>query len=178
MHYHYPWFKTIDDVRLNHTAPIGDRIREMRRDAGVSQAKLALQLGIARNTLVNYEIGKRPIPHTVLEQIGHDYKTDITWLVLGIADRPTTDYYLYLFKAVAQAREEYVKFEKRNVGWTDASDGERTAIRATGERIYEIGGENALSASYRAFFPADENRTLAAGSHLNHLWSGIGGWRA
>ena len=41
------------------TTHLGQAIRELRREAGMSQTELASALGIARNSLARYERGER-----------------------------------------------------------------------------------------------------------------------
>jgi len=48
---------------------MGRRIQQAREQAGLSQAKLAAKLGCTQSALSNYELGKRRIHLSMLEQI-------------------------------------------------------------------------------------------------------------
>lgn len=51
------------------TADVGDRIRFLRKQAGLSQEKLALKAGIDRTYLAGIEAGKRNATIVSLEKI-------------------------------------------------------------------------------------------------------------
>lgn len=56
-------------------------------------------------------------------------------------------------------------------------DPRRTAILEAGRCLDELGGYDAMCAAQRNLYPDGEGRTMAAGMHMNHLWSGIGSWQ-
>lgn len=68
------------------TAPhwtLGDRLRKAREHAGMEQGELASRIGISRNTVGNYELGRgvRPPKLIVLRAWAHECGVPFDWLV-------------------------------------------------------------------------------------------------
>ena len=62
---------------------LGDRLRKAREDAGMSQAELALAVGVSRNTIGNAEVGAT-VPLTVtLRAWAEATKVPADWLLYG-----------------------------------------------------------------------------------------------
>lgn len=66
---------------------VGDRVRRARRNTGISQAKLAKQLGMSRVSIVNIEAGRQRPPLHVLWAIADHLGTEVALLI------PRTDEY-------------------------------------------------------------------------------------
>ena len=64
------------------------RIRQLREDADLSQAKLAKQLGMSQTGYSKYETGENDIPTHILIQLATIYHTSIDYL-LGRTKRRT-----------------------------------------------------------------------------------------
>lgn len=68
-----------------------NRIKDIHNDCGLSQSHVAGELGVAQNTMSQYETGERNIPNEAIIKIAIIYKTSINYL-LGLTDekRPYT----------------------------------------------------------------------------------------
>lgn len=158
---------------------ISVRLRQIRLKEGLTQAEMAQAGEVADRTYKYYELGKRPPPVDFIQRLAKKFGLETSWLIDG--EKTTADSfdrYVELFTAFDAAREAYVKFEKRNVGWSDVNEMERSALWTAGKRLAAVGGTQCMGAAIRAMFPDEAGRTLRAGDELNHLWSGIDGWMA
>ena len=62
----------------------GERLRELRKERGITSYEMATKLGISRNTLSNWERGdKEPHAIEILEEIAKILKVSIKMLVEG-----------------------------------------------------------------------------------------------
>ena len=61
------------------------RIRDLREDADLTQAKLAQKLSCSRQAYSNYELGLRDIPTDILIRLAAVHNTTIDYL-LGTTD--------------------------------------------------------------------------------------------
>lgn len=62
---------------------IKDRIRVLRKELHLSQDEFGQRIGVARNTIANYETGNRtPMEQTILS-ICREYNVDYVWLTTG-----------------------------------------------------------------------------------------------
>jgi transcriptional regulator with XRE-family HTH domain len=68
---------------------VGQRIRNVRRQRGMSAAALAKALGWPTETLINFEYGRRPLYLDRLEAIAHTL--GVSPLALLVADADTAD---------------------------------------------------------------------------------------
>lgn len=66
---------------------MGDRLRKAREEAGLSQAELAVRIGISRNTVGNHEIGvgERGPQRVVLLAWAAATGVPVEWLQTGAA---------------------------------------------------------------------------------------------
>jgi transcriptional regulator with XRE-family HTH domain len=63
---------------------IGERIKEIREAQNLNQDEFALQLGISKHALVNYEKGHSSPQFSLLERIIHEFPVpDPVWFMLG-----------------------------------------------------------------------------------------------
>lgn len=60
---------------------IGERIRSLRVESGLSQQELSDKLGIGRSTLANYEQGKREPDLETIEYIADYFNVDMNYLL-------------------------------------------------------------------------------------------------
>jgi transcriptional regulator with XRE-family HTH domain len=60
---------------------IGERIRNVRSEQGISQAELADKLGISRTSIVNIEAGRQRPPLHLLWKIADELDTEVVLLV-------------------------------------------------------------------------------------------------
>jgi len=75
---------------------MGKRIQQAREQAGLSQAELAARLRCTQSALSNYELGKRRLHLTNLEQIAHILKKPLGYFVDHSTDRYSEDQALLL----------------------------------------------------------------------------------
>jgi transcriptional regulator with XRE-family HTH domain len=66
---------------------MGDRLRKAREEAGLSQVELAIQIGVARNTIGNHElgVGARGPQRVVLNAWAAATGVPVEWLETGRA---------------------------------------------------------------------------------------------
>jgi transcriptional regulator with XRE-family HTH domain len=64
------------------------RIRDLREDRDMSQAKLAQLLGMSQTGYSKYETGENAIPAAILEKLADLYGTSVDYL-LGRTDQPS-----------------------------------------------------------------------------------------
>lgn len=75
---------------------MGKRIQQAREQAGLSQAELAARLRCTQSALSNYELGKRRLHLTNLEQIAHILKKSLGYFVEHSTDSYSEDQALLL----------------------------------------------------------------------------------
>lgn len=68
-------------------ARIGDRIRRVRDDKGLTQGELAAALGVHRQAVTNWELGKRPSLEN-LYQISKIMSVPMEWFMAGDDNSP------------------------------------------------------------------------------------------
>lgn len=66
------------------TEKIGMRIRELRKDTGLSQEKFAAKIGMDRTYFASVELGKRNISIVNLEKIADGLNVSLSELFLNI----------------------------------------------------------------------------------------------
>jgi transcriptional regulator with XRE-family HTH domain len=64
---------------------VGDRLRKAREEAGLSQQDLAADLGIARQSVSNYESGRFRPRRPVMLAWAMRTKVPLEWLMTGVA---------------------------------------------------------------------------------------------
>lgn len=62
---------------------IGERIKKLRKDAGLSQAKFSTTLGLTQSFLSGLEKGRYQPTVTLLIRVANIYKPDALWLLTG-----------------------------------------------------------------------------------------------
>ena len=63
------------------------RLKELRKQRGVSQLRLAMDLGLSQNTVSRYENGEREADYRTLILLGDYFNVSIDYL-LGRTDNP------------------------------------------------------------------------------------------
>lgn len=63
------------------------RLKELRKQRGISQLKLAMDLGLSQNTVSRYETGEREADYRTLILLGDYFNVSIDYL-LGRTDNP------------------------------------------------------------------------------------------
>ena len=63
------------------------RIRELREDKDISQAKMAKELNCSQQVYSNYELGQRDIPTDILIKLAYFHDVSVDY-ILGISQKP------------------------------------------------------------------------------------------
>lgn len=88
-----------------------ERMKELRKSLGITQQELADKLGLKRNTIATYEIGKAVPSDRVISDLCNKYNVNENWLRTGegemLIDVPVEDEY---FKAATQISKSGDKF--------------------------------------------------------------------
>lgn len=63
-----------------------DRIKKIRKDAGLTQEKFAERLGIKRNTVATYETGKSEPMDNIVISMCREFSISENWLRTGIGE--------------------------------------------------------------------------------------------
>lgn len=66
------------------TEKVGNRIRELRNETGLSQEKFALKIGMDRTYFASVELGKRNIALKNIEKIANGLGVTLSELFKGI----------------------------------------------------------------------------------------------
>lgn len=74
---------------LEHARSIGERIRQARKERGLSQADLASRLGVSQPSVANWESGVHDPRRLVLAKLADILQTPLDWLAAG--DRSTVE---------------------------------------------------------------------------------------
>lgn len=62
---------------------IGERIKELRKSLKINQTKFGEKIGLAPNTIANYECGRREVTEQSIKSICREFNVSYTWLVYG-----------------------------------------------------------------------------------------------
>lgn len=62
---------------------MGERIRELRKSLGLTQQEFAERLGIKRNAIANYEVGRNDPADMVVSLICREFNVNEEWLRTG-----------------------------------------------------------------------------------------------
>lgn len=65
---------------------IGERIKEVRRALNITQEDFSKKLGTARNTIANYEVGRREPMEATIKSICREFNVNYDWLKDGEGD--------------------------------------------------------------------------------------------
>lgn len=63
-----------------------DRLKKIRKDAGLTQKDFAMRLGIKQNTVASYEIGRIGISDAVIFSICREFNINEEWLRTGAGE--------------------------------------------------------------------------------------------
>lgn len=67
----------MDDLEMK------DRLKALRKALKINQETFAQRLGVARNTIANYETGHRTPMNAMLQSICREFNVDFLWLTTG-----------------------------------------------------------------------------------------------
>ena len=109
---------------------LGEKVKQLRKNKGISQEELAVMLKINRNYLSRIETGKSEPTSTILKHIAEIFKIDLNSLLEIKSDEDSTTNkmkyitenckYLhekdleFIVRIITVMREEYVKLNTNN----------------------------------------------------------------
>jgi DNA-binding XRE family transcriptional regulator len=70
----------VEKIQLKN---ISERLKEMRRELGITQVNLAKSMGVTKWTIIDYESGKRPPPKIFVLALKEKYSVNPKWLLTG-----------------------------------------------------------------------------------------------
>lgn len=62
---------------------LNERLKQLRDALGLSQEDFGKRIGSARNTIANYELGRRKPSKTILKAICREFRVNYFWLTEG-----------------------------------------------------------------------------------------------
>ena len=62
---------------------IGERIKILRKKLKLNQTEFGKRIGLAANTIANYEIGRRTVSEQTISSICREFNVNHNWLVDG-----------------------------------------------------------------------------------------------
>ena len=65
---------------------IGSRVKELRKEAGLTQAEFGARIGFHKNQVYNVEVGKSIPSDDFLAAVSREFKVSVDWLRTGEAD--------------------------------------------------------------------------------------------
>ena len=76
---------------LKKLVNFGERIKELRKERGITSCEMATRLGISRNTLTNWERGdKEPHAVEILEEMAKIFEVPLRYLLIEEEKRDIT----------------------------------------------------------------------------------------
>ncbi len=70
-------------TKIPYSVGIGERIKSLRQKKNLTQEEFGKKIGSARNTVANYEMGKREPGNAVITLICKEFGVNETWLRTG-----------------------------------------------------------------------------------------------
>lgn len=101
-----------------------DRIKKIRKELDLTQQKLADRLGVQRNTIAMYEMGRTLPSDAIMRSICREFNVNEDWLRTGQGEmfiKQTRDEQIASFIGSIQSSEDD-SFEKRFISMLSALD--------------------------------------------------------
>ena len=113
-----------------------ERLKEKRKEAGLSQAELAARVGVTSRTIQNYELGTRKPQNVEVVQTLADVLHTTTDYLLGNADRQILAAYVRGGSKAARDVEELVSEISGLFAGGELDEEEKDAVMAALTRAY------------------------------------------
>ncbi|MBP3572864.1 MAG: helix-turn-helix transcriptional regulator [Clostridia bacterium] len=113
-----------------------ERLKEKRKEAGLSQAELAARVGVTSRTIQNYELGTRKPQNVEVVQKLADVLNTTTDYLLGNADRQILAAYVRGGSKAARDVEELVSEISGLFAGGELDEEEKDAVMAALTRAY------------------------------------------
>ncbi|RBO72779.1 helix-turn-helix domain-containing protein [Microbacterium sp. H6] len=78
------WARYTERMSMTVTWTLGELLAKARKDAGLDQTQLAAAVGVARNSLSNYETGRSMPQFDVTARIAAACGVSLEWLATGV----------------------------------------------------------------------------------------------
>ena len=170
--------KLIDNARGYLT--IGARLQLVLKQAGISAEEASDLLGVHKHTIYRYFNLERSPKAEHVAAIIDMTGADAAFVLTGrSAPKPRHDQYQVIFAAMMAAQGAFEAVEAAcsdGAAYADCDPVARRALVQAGKHLHELGGVNAMTGAYAAWYRDDPARTDAARQILNLAWSGIGEW--
>lgn len=103
---------------------VGERIKELRNALNLTQADFGQKLGIARNTIASYEIGRRDPMEQTIKSICREFGVEYIWLTEGVGEMfsESDDALLDLIDQIMSGESEFAKKVFRGFAKFDTRD--------------------------------------------------------
>ena len=101
-----------------------DRIKKIRKELDLTQQKFADKLGVQRNTIAMYEMGRTLPSDAIMRSICHEFNVNEDWLRTGQGEmfiKQTRDEQIASFVGSIQSSEDD-SFKKRFISMLSALD--------------------------------------------------------
>lgn len=95
---------------------VGDKIKEVRAEAGLTQEQFAMVLGLKRTAIVGYESGNNIPPTKILEKISTIYNVSVDWLLTGEGNKYKGPGRELDWEATKEFFERYPDIEEKKPG--------------------------------------------------------------
>lgn len=153
---------------------INERIREIRKAAGLTQQALAEALGVSASNIVSYEAGRRNPSDAVVELIVQKFHVSEAWLRTGEGDMQTPTARIDgVRRMVDDIAANSDSFKARLISaLSDLPVEDWEKIEAFARQIVEEGTEELLAAHMREGFTADSPEALADIEMIKRIDSG------
>ena len=116
-----------------------ERIKKIRKDAGLKQAEFAEKIGLKASTVTSYETGLRVPSDAVVVSICREFGVSETWLRDGIGEpylkREDDDDLKVIFDEIGVSDDEVIKAIVKS--YWQLSDSDKAAVRKLVDRFVD-----------------------------------------
>lgn len=112
---------------------IGNRIKQIRTDAGLSRKDFAARIGVSEHLVYDVERGRQRTPVDFARRVSEQFRKNLTWLITGEAESElgSSD----SEKGAACAVREESNYLTRTYLESERSDSESPTVPIPGDRI-------------------------------------------
>ena len=98
--------------KVNDNVTVGERIRALRKSLKMNQNEFGDKIGLASNTITNYETDRRNPSNQVLELICREFSVNESWLRTGegsmFVELPEEDEYFKAATQIAKSNDKLI----------------------------------------------------------------------
>ena len=123
---------------MSTVSTIGERIKAVRQQAGLSQDRFAAILGYSKRALINWEQGESEPPIAILPTLRREYDVDPEWIVMGTDNAPSSCFRGVDWKRLERLERE-VDWKSRDAGLALSTDQKKDLVQT----LYDAGPKEA-----------------------------------